>query len=192
MSILRGEDKTRRDSAQRHDGLIFMQSMSSAAHPSVLSMDSPKRRQLAVSLAYRVGTESASSQIAHWIALMCEDIAATLTPILGKSCIAVVYQRSLHLTGSVHPWLSHLYNRIWASMDLLQLKSLLGQQSSRNAAAAGCTLLQIIRDLLANLIGTSTTERLLHLVWDRFYSGPTLRNEGTLVKSSSASSAWDV
>lgn len=188
MIILRGEDKIKRDSAQRHDGLTFMHSMSSAAHPPILSMDSPKRRQLAVSLAYRVGTESASSQIAHWIALMCEDIAATLTPILGKSCIAIVYQRSLHLTGSVHPWLSHLYDRIWATMDLLQLKSLLGLQSSRDAAAAGCTLLQTIRDLLANLMGASTTERLLHSVWDRFYSGPTSRNEGAPVISSSATS----
>jgi len=188
MLILRGEDRRHIDSAQRHEAQIFMHVMNSAARPPVLSMDSPKKRQLAVSLAYRVGTESASAQIAQWIALMCEEIAVTLTPVLGKSCIANVYQRSLHLTGSVHPWLMHLYDRIRSTMDLSQLKSVLGQQSSGNAAAAGCALLQVIRDLLASLIGASTTERLLHSVWAHFYSGPTSRNEGSAVMVSGATS----
>lgn len=178
MLILTAGPESNFDSTYRPTGFPGTRSPIRASHSLVVSMDSPKRRQLAVSLAHRVGEESAAVQIAHWIVLMCEEIATTLAPVLGRSCVVAVYHRSLYLTGSVHPWLSHLHDRIRASMDLLQLKSVLGQQSSGNAAAGGCALLQGIRDLLAGLIGGATTERLLHSVWGHFYSGPSLRIDG--------------
>lgn len=175
MSILTAEVESKFDGTCRDTEPPSVRHARRVPHPPVTPMDSPKRRQLVVSLASRVGTESASTQIAHWIALMCEEIAATLAPILGRACVAAVYHRSLHLTGATYPWLSHLHDRIRASMDLTQLKTALAQQSSSNAAASGCALLQGIRDLLASLIGAATTERLLHSVWEHFYSGPSLR-----------------
>ena len=173
MFILTGALEGKFDSTHRCDGPARTLGSTCANYPHVLSMDSPKRRQLAVSLAYRVGKESAPVQIAQWIALMCEEIGASLMPVLGQPCIATIYQRGLHLTGSAHPWLSHLHDRIQATMDLSRLRLVLGQQTSSNAAAGGCTLLQVIRDLLASLIGAPLTERLLHSVWAHFYSGPT-------------------
>ena len=184
MFISTGELKRKFDSTRRRDGPTPTLGSSCANYPHVLSMDSPKRRQLAVSLAYRVGRESAPLQIAQWIVLMCEEIGASLMPVLGQSCIATIYQRSLHLTGSAHPWLSHLHDRIQATMDLSRLRLVLGQQSSSNAAAGGCTLLQVIRDLLASLIGASMTERLLQSVWEHFYSGPTSPDKGARFMSS--------
>ena len=188
MYIMTGELKGKFDGIHRNDGPALMLGTSCANYPNVLSMDSPKRRQLAISLAQRVGVESAPVQIAHWIALMCEEIAAAVAPILGQGCIATLYQRSLHLTGSVHPWLSHLHDRIQATMDLSQLKSVLGQQSSGNAAAGGCALLQVFRDLFASLIGAPMTDQLLHSVWAHFYSGPTSRGKGAWIRPSGANS----
>ena len=188
MYNLTGELKGKFDGIHRSDGSALTLGTSCTNFPSVLSMDSPKRRQLAISLAYRVGKESAPVQIAHWIALMCEEIATTLVPVLGQGCIAAVYQRSLHLTGSVHPLLSHLHERIRATMDVSKLKSVLGQQSSGHAAAGGCALLQVIRDLLASLIGAPMTERLLHSVWAQFYSGPTSPGKGARIGPSGANS----
>jgi len=186
MLTLTTEASSKFDGTQSQPLLSGMHRSCRPSHPPVLSMDSPKKRQLAVSLAHRVGMESASVQIAQWIVSMCEEIVTTLAPVLGSSCVIAVYHRALHLTGSTHHWLSHLHDRIRATMDLSQLKSVLGLQSSGNAAAGGCALLQGMRDLLASLIGSTTTERLLHSVWDHFYSGPSLRIRGPRVAAADA------
>ena len=143
-----------------------------------LSMDSPKRPRLTVVMAQRFGQESAPAQIAHWITLMFEELDAALMPLLGAHGVATVYQRGLHLTAAAHPWLVTSHDRTQHGMDLAHLTSVLGQQSSGNAAAGGCALLQMVRDVLASVIGAALTERLLHPVWERFCGGPAPLNRG--------------
>ena len=144
-----------------------------------LSTGSPKRSRLAEVMAQRFAQESAPAQIAHWITLMFEDLDAALVPLLGPHGVVAAYQRGLHLAAAAHPWLVSSRDRAPDGMDLAHLASVLGQQSSGNAAAGGCALLQMVRDVLASVIGAALTERLLHPVWERFCGGPARLNRGT-------------
>lgn len=143
-----------------------------------LAMDSPKRRRLAVVMAQRFAQESAPAPIAHWITSMFEELDAALVPLLGAHSVAAIYRRGLHLTAVAHPWLVASREHAPHGMDLAHLTSVLGQQSSGNAATAGCALLQAMRDVLAGVIGAAPTEQLLHPVWERFCGGPARLSRG--------------
>jgi len=104
------------------------------------------------------------AQVADAIASTLQAIDAALRPIIGERGVAALYSRSLYLTSSAHPWLAGMHEGVQTAMDLAALKSTLAQQSTDHAAAAGSALLQTFYDLLASLIGTSLTERLLRSV----------------------------
>ena len=127
---------------------------------------------MAAPLAHRVGTDADATQIADAIVATWQEVDEALTPIIGQRGVAALYRRSLHLTGSVHPWLSNALEGVQTGMDLTALKSVLVLQSRAAVAAAGSHLLQTFYDLLANLIGSSLTERLLRSVWATSLSGP--------------------
>jgi type II secretory pathway component PulK len=102
---------------------------------------------------------------------MWRDIEAALSPVIGPRGIAALYQRSLHLAGADHPWLSAAYEGALQPGDFSALRATLSRQSVADAAAAHAAMLQIFRDLLDNLIGRSLTQRLLQAVWDQPSSG---------------------
>ena len=132
---------------------------------------SQEDRRIGAALAHRVGDDASAAQIAEAMVSIWQGIEAALSPVIGKRGVAGLYERSLHLCGLSHPWLAAMHEGVQTTMDLPALKSALSQQSSANAAAASSTLLQTVYQLLANLIGASLTERLLHSVWDRLSSG---------------------
>jgi len=104
------------------------------------------------------------AQIADAIASTLQAIDTALRPIIGERGVAALYRRSLYRAGPAHPWLAGVHEGVQAEMDLAALKSALAQQSSDHAAAGGSALLQTFYDLLASLIGSSLTERLLRSV----------------------------
>lgn len=94
-----------------------------------------------------------------------------LEPHYRSGGVAALYKRSLYLTVSTHPWLGGAQQGAQAGVNITVLKSLLAQQSSADAAAAGGALLQTFYELLASLVGPSLTERLLRAVWTNPFSG---------------------
>ncbi len=125
---------------------------------------------IAVALTRAAGTAGhvAQTMVSAW-----QGIDAVLSPIIGQRGLALLYKRSLHITGRAHLWLADLHEGSHqATMDLAALEAVFAQQSSAEAAAAGGVLLQTFHELLSSLIGAALTERLLRPVWDTFSSAP--------------------
>jgi len=134
-------------------------------------MESQESRQIAAPLAHRVEKQADAEQIAVAVVAIWLEIDTALAPIIGRRGIAALYGRSLYLTVSVHPWLANAHDGVQADMNLAGLKSVLAQQNSAKAAAAGDALLHTFYELLTTLVGPSLTERLLRSVWENSFSG---------------------
>ncbi len=137
-----------------------------------MSMQSKEGHQIAAFLAHRAGATATASQIADATAAAWHQIDAALTPIIGSRGVAALFKRSLHLNRQDHPCLAAMLESVQTTLDVAPLKSVLAQQSSAEAAAAGGEVLQTFYELLSNLVGPSLTERLLRSVWINFLSGP--------------------
>ena len=129
-------------------------------------------RQIATSLAHRVGDDATAAQVAAAVVVIWHEIDAALTPVVGKGGVAALYKRTLYLTGAAHPWLALRREDLSTGVDLVALKAALSQQSSAAAVAGGNDFLQTFHTLLASLVGASLTERLLRSVWAKPSSGP--------------------
>jgi hypothetical protein len=134
-------------------------------------MDTQQARQIAGSLAHGAGVDATASQVADATALTWQAIDLALTPIVGHRGVAALYRRSLHLNREAHPFLARIAEEVKSSLNLEALKSVLAQQGSDDAAAAGGAVLQTFYELLTSLVGPSLTERLLRSVWANFLSG---------------------
>ena len=130
-----------------------------------MSTRSEESRQIVASLAHRAGPNPDSARIAEAIIAMLQDINAALTPIIGQQGVIALYRRSLHLCASTHPRLACTYDNLQASMDLIELKTILVEQDETDAQFFGEMLLTILYDLLTTLIGPSLTARLLSGVY---------------------------
>lgn len=132
---------------------------------SPMSTDSQANRWPSAPLGNRVGAQASASQIAAAVFATWEEIDDALTPIIGPRGVAALYYRSLHLTGATHPCLAAKHDIVKPAINPKALESILAQQESAAAAAAGSAFLQTFHDLLASLIGPTLTERLLRRVW---------------------------
>ena len=113
-------------------------------------------------VAHRAGSTDASaiagSTVSTW-----EQVAARLSPVIGVRGVEVLFGRALQLTRRSFPWLDaggDLANSLEA------VRALLASHEATAAAEAGCSLLENFTDLLAALIGTSLSDRLLAPVWE--------------------------
>ena len=144
-----------------------------------MSMDISEGRRIAASLAQRAGGPASADQVADATVAAWRDINSTLNPIIGTRGVAALYRRSLFLQRQAHPWLAGALDGPATGIDLAVLKSVLAQQDSDAAAAAGGAALQTFHELLTNLVGASLTERLLRSVWATFLSGPAAKDTST-------------
>lgn len=135
-----------------------------------MTTESEEGRQIVASLAHRVGNTADIALIANGIVTTLQDINTTLIPIVGPKGVAALYRRSLYLCTSLHPRLAGTYESPVNAMDLMELKSLLVQQSPADALFFGEELLKAFYELLATLIGPSLTARLLRAVWENSLS----------------------
>jgi hypothetical protein len=137
--------------------------MSIEIHPS---------QRIAASLFRQVQHGASTTQIADAIISAWLEIDVALTPLIGRGGVAALYKRSLYLTAPTYMWLGGTHEGVQAALDPAPLRAALVQQNSETAAAAGGLLLQTFNELLASLVGTSLTERLLRSVWANALSGP--------------------
>jgi hypothetical protein len=121
---------------------------------------------------HRVEQGADAAQIAAAIVSTLQAIDAALSSIIGQGGVAALYRRSLHLSAPTYPWLASPSTSVPAVMDLPALQSVLIQQGSAAAAAGGGFLLHTFYELLASLIGSALTERLLCSVWANAFGNP--------------------
>jgi hypothetical protein len=136
-------------------------------------LESHESRRIAATLANRAGADATPAQIADTMVEIWQEIDATLIPIIGHRGAVALYKRSLYLAGATHPWLAGIQESLQATIDLAPLRSSLARQSATAASAGATTLLQTFDHLLASLVGSSLTERLLRPVWANTSSGRT-------------------
>ena len=103
----------------------------------------------------------ADAAVAIWVA-----IDTALAPVIGPRGSTALFKRSLHLTRAHYPLLAGTYDAAGSSGDYSNLRAVLSQQSPTDAAAAHDSMLRTFHDLLAELIGRSLTQRLLHAAWE--------------------------
>jgi len=118
-------------------------------------------------LVDRVAEDASAEQIAGAIVAIWQEIDQALHPIIGHRGVAALYNRSLHLTSAAHPWLTIGHLGATAAIDPSALQAALARQDAAEAAGGGIALFQQFRELLARLVGSGLTDRLLHSVWAR-------------------------
>jgi hypothetical protein len=104
----------------------------------------------------------AEALVSQW-----QAIDSALAPIIGSVGVTALYQRSLHLSQKVHPWLMHERVVGGQAMDLQDLRALLVTRDKDEVAQATATVLGAFRELLASLVGPSLAERLLGPLWNQ-------------------------
>ena len=117
-----------------------------------------------------------AAQIADIVVITWRRMDGALSPIIGQRGVAVLFERSSHLTRARFPWLPSSDNSPVELGDLKALQSALIQRPESEAAAASDALLGTFCTLLVNLIGASLTERLLRGVWDKTSGGHAARD----------------
>lgn len=128
-------------------------------------MESSERHQIAATLTARAGSGADAGQIADAFVSICQEIDSVLRPIVGQTGVAALYKRSVYVTGKNFPWLAQGGNTFNSPIEFEALKQLLAAQNAANAHAAGSALLQTLYDLLASMVGSSLTQRLLQSLW---------------------------
>jgi hypothetical protein len=108
----------------------------------------------------------AARAVAAWT-----GIDAALSPVVGRRGVEALYKRSLHLTAVEYPWLASVAQDAVEPGDYSALEQAIGQQPVAQGAAAHAAALKKFREMLANLIGESLTERLLQPVWTQVADG---------------------
>ncbi|HMH66411.1 MAG TPA: hypothetical protein VK519_00675 [Pinirhizobacter sp.] len=117
-------------------------------------------------LGRRAGDEPGVAEIAQSIVSIWNEIDMALGPILGERGVAMLYKRSLFLTGAAHEWLPRVTEALPTALDLAPLEAALMQQGNTVALHGGSALFRTFYELLSSLVGPSLTERLLRPIWD--------------------------
>ncbi len=117
-------------------------------------------------LGGRLVEGASAGQVADTVGAIWLEIDEALHPIIGRRGMAALYNRSLSLAVADHPWLAAGYQGALSAIDTAALKSALAGQTAAEATAGGSALFQSFHGLLASLVGSSLTDRLLHPVWE--------------------------
>lgn len=141
-------------------------------------MQSQESDGISAFLTKTASNGASSRRVAEAVVSALNDIDRALAPIVGKSGVAALFKRTVHLAGRTHSWLAVTKEGVPTAMDVdvTALTAAFEEQTAADAAAAGTLLLQTFHELLATLIGPSLTERLLRPVWATFLSGPSAKD----------------
>jgi hypothetical protein len=131
-----------------------------------MSMDGRLRFEAA--LLRRRGHDADAAQIADAVVELWTQIGDALGPIIGRGGVDALFQRCLHRTAEEYPWARELLGGGERNpIDAPTLKAVFARQTPAEAAAGGGALFHQFHALLASLIGSALTERLLHEVHAR-------------------------
>jgi hypothetical protein len=134
-------------------------------------MDSADHRRLTSSLQRLAAGGADAAKVTAAIVSVWREIEVALAPVIGQRGVAALFERSLYLTRSRHPWLAAVAEHNEARMDLAALTGVLQKQGSTAAASGGGAHLEALYELLGSLIGPSLAERLLRPTWSNPLTG---------------------
>lgn len=109
--------------------------------------------------------------IAHTIESWYE-IYASLIPVIGRSGVSAIYQRSLNQTRQTYPWLSEPGDIQEPQRSLQRLSTELAAQNHFVAKAANSLLRRHFRESLSRLLGQNLMALLWHPDWGTALSPP--------------------
>lgn len=133
-------------------------------------MDSRESSRFTAPLAQRVAGGAGSREIADAIGAMWSDIESALQPVLGRHGVAALFTRVLHVTAASYPWLAPAPARV------AELTARFAAQPPGVVMEAGSALFMNFRELLATLIGSKLSERLLQAAWSTPSSAPSVQD----------------
>lgn len=93
------------------------------------------------------------------------EIYAALIPVIGRSGVSAIYQRSLSQTRQTYPWLSELGDIREPHRSLQRLSTELAAQNHFVARAANSLLRRHFRESLSRLLGQNLMALLWHPDW---------------------------
>ena len=128
-------------------------------------------QRIPTTLLDRVAAGASAPEIAEAALAIWMRVHAALAPVIGDRGVAALYKRSLSLTRKTYPWFEAVSDSACEDLIFGCLVEELSQQSAADAAVANGALLQTVNDLLATLVGSSLTRRLLEPVWTTLKSG---------------------
>lgn len=116
-------------------------------------------------LAYRSGDAASAFAFAAAVVDIWRRISEQLEPVIGKRGFNILFERSIQLASKTHQWLGLVEANEAMGVSLTDMTDMLAAQDAPVAHEASCAVLTSFTDLLANLIGASLADRLLHAVW---------------------------
>ena len=121
------------------------------------------REAIRQTLAFTAGATPDARAASGATLTVWRQVAARLAPVIGQRGVAALFERALHLTGRAFPWLE---GKAAEGVTLEQvLESRLEARDARTALEAGGVVLITFTGLLATLIGSSLSNRLLASIW---------------------------
>ena len=126
-------------------------------------------------LARRLGAQVNSRRLANKAAALWRRIDMILSPLFGRSLVALLYEKSLSEAKVTHSWLPADPQPPDEPpvMDLARLKLVLTRQSPSAALAGASLMLQNFCLLLEELVGPGLASRILQSVFAPRNSRPT-------------------
>ena len=132
-------------------------------------------KPVALFLNHAMSGGASAQNVAELVTNTFHEIAQVLAPIIGQQGMEALYRRSLQLAGSMCAQLHATSKVVSMALNLELLKVELAKQTAAVAASAGSKLLHVFHELLASLIGTPLTERLLGSFWLNFLGASSAR-----------------
>jgi hypothetical protein len=123
------------------------------------------REVIRTTLTQRAGPIPDANSTAEATASTWRMMATQLAPVIGTRGLDALFNRALHRTSAVFPWLAVSVDRGGSASPLPSLMVCLTGQHTAVATEASYMLLLTFTELLATLIGESLTTRLLAPVW---------------------------
>lgn len=113
--------------------------------------------RLALTVGARATPDAAS--IARSTLRTWKQVISRLTPVIGTRGVEVLFNRSLHLTNRAFPWLGGTSERGVSALE--NLRGRLEEQEVAVATEASSSMLLTFAELLAGMIGSALTTRML-------------------------------
>lgn len=131
-----------------------------------MTLDSIRRQLIRRILLKNAGGPGANaSAVADATVRTWMRAAAELALLIGQGGVNALYERSLHLTRAIHPWLQAGEQSAQTDATFSALKVGLEKGEPEDALEAGTAFLVVYTDLLSKLIGETLTMRLVDAAW---------------------------
>jgi len=135
--------------------------------PTPMSVESREGSQWPPPLVGRLSSGESAQKVADTVVDLWLQIDQALHPIIGRRGVTALFNRSMKVTGTRHPWLMEGHQHLLATIDVETLRATFAKQAGAEAAAGGSALFHTFHELLASLVGAALTNQLLGSVWAR-------------------------